>query len=167
MPQHDTGGNPTAFKDLPLSPPSLAILDGLGYQHTTPVQAAVIPLFCGNKDVAVDAATGSGKTLAFVLPVVERLRRLEDPMHRHQVSSSTCCTRQGSLDLKRAVVRSSCHTHLALLSSSLHHGTWPCTQVGAIIVSPTRELSKQIFHVAQPFIDSVPGLTRALLVGGT
>lgn len=40
-------------------------------------------------------------------------------------------------------------------------------QVGAIVVSPTRELSKQIFTVAQPFVDSVPGLTTMLLVGGT
>ena len=50
-----------------------------------PVQEATIPLFCGNKDVAVDACTGSGKTLAFVLPVVERLRRLEQPLKRNQV----------------------------------------------------------------------------------
>jgi ATP-dependent RNA helicase DDX55/SPB4 len=77
-----------AFKDLEgLSPQSLSVLAGLGFQETTPVQAAVIPLFCGNKDVAVDAATGSGKTLAFVLPVVERLRRLEDPMCKHQVGA--------------------------------------------------------------------------------
>mmetsp|Transcript_28156 Transcript_28156/g.76011 ORF Transcript_28156/g.76011 Transcript_28156/m.76011 type:complete len:725 (+) Transcript_28156:79-2253(+) len=112
------------FKDLTeLSPATLQVVESLGFKETTPVQAAVIPLFCGNKDVAVDAATGSGKTLAFVLPIVERLRRLEEPMRKHQV--------------------------------------------GAIIVSPTRELSRQIFNVALPFLDTVPGLTRQLLVGGT
>lgn len=47
-------------------------------------QEATIPLFCGNKDVAVDACTGSGKTLAFLLPVVERLRRLEQPLKKNQ-----------------------------------------------------------------------------------
>ena len=36
----------------------------------------MIPLFCSNKDVAVDAATGSGKTLAFIVPIVERLLKL-------------------------------------------------------------------------------------------
>lgn len=40
-------------------------------------------------------------------------------------------------------------------------------QVGAIIVSPTRELARQIHVVAEPFIASVPGLTSMLLVGGT
>jgi ATP-dependent RNA helicase DDX55/SPB4 len=48
-------------------------------------QEATIPLFCGNTDVCVDACTGSGKTLAFVLPVVERLRRLEAPLRNNQV----------------------------------------------------------------------------------
>lgn len=76
------------FSDLRehLSPASLRVIEQLGFKHTTPVQAAVIPLFCGNKDVAVDAATGSGKTLAFVLPIVERLRRLEEPLHKHQAN---------------------------------------------------------------------------------
>ncbi|KAF5839103.1 DEAD-domain-containing protein [Dunaliella salina] len=112
------------FKDITeLSPATLQVVESMGLKETTPVQAAVIPLFCGNKDVAVDAATGSGKTLAFVLPLVERLRKLEEPMRKHQV--------------------------------------------GAIIVSPTRELSRQIFNVALPFLDTVPGLTRQLLVGGT
>jgi len=40
-------------------------------------------------------------------------------------------------------------------------------QVGAIVVSPTRELARQILTVAQPFISSVPGITSQLLVGGT
>lgn len=44
---------------------------------------------------------------------------------------------------------------------------WVCGQVGAIIVSPTRELARQTFTVAQPFVASVPGLEAMLLVGGT
>ena len=40
-------------------------------------------------------------------------------------------------------------------------------QVGAIIVSPTRELARQTYGVAQPFVQSVPGLQAMLLVGGT
>lgn len=40
-------------------------------------------------------------------------------------------------------------------------------QVGAIVVSPTRELAKQIYTVAEPFFASVPGLRSQLLVGGT
>ena len=90
-----------AFKEFTeLSTESLAVLSQLGFVHATPVQEAVIPLFCGFKDVAVDACTGSGKTLAFVLPIVEKLRRLEERLLKHQV--------------------------------------------GAIIISPTRELAKQV-----------------------
>ncbi|KAL3155393.1 hypothetical protein ABBQ38_010952 [Trebouxia sp. C0009 RCD-2024] len=40
-------------------------------------------------------------------------------------------------------------------------------QVGFIIVSPTRELAGQIHNVAQPFLNSVPGVSSLLLVGGT
>lgn len=43
----------------------------------------------------------------------------------------------------------------------------PCPQVGAVVVSPTRELARQILTVAQPFVDSVPWLRASLLVGGT
>jgi ATP-dependent RNA helicase DDX55/SPB4 len=54
---------------------TLDVLHSHGFTEATPVQQAVIPLFCKSKDVAVDAATGSGKTLAFLVPVVERLRK--------------------------------------------------------------------------------------------
>ncbi|KAM0034408.1 putative RNA helicase [Helianthus debilis subsp. tardiflorus] len=40
-------------------------------------------------------------------------------------------------------------------------------QVLGIIISPTRELSSQIFHVAQPFISSLSDIKPVLLVGGS
>lgn len=74
------------FSELPsISPECLAVLSAQGFTRATPVQEATIPLFAGNKDVAVDAATGSGKTLAFVVPIVEKMRRLEEQLKRHQV----------------------------------------------------------------------------------
>lgn len=74
------------FSDIPeISPATLAVLDSLGFERATPVQEAAIPLFTGNKDVAVDACTGSGKTLAFLIPLIEKLRRLEEPLKKHQV----------------------------------------------------------------------------------
>lgn len=74
------------FRELAcLSPETLQVLDSLGFARATPVQEATIPLFIGNKDVAVDACTGSGKTLAFIIPLVEKLRRLEAPLRKHQV----------------------------------------------------------------------------------
>ncbi|KAI9764430.1 MAG: ATP-dependent rRNA helicase spb4 [Geoglossum simile] len=78
-------------------------VSSMGFEHMTPVQASTIPLFMGHKDVVVEAVTGSGKTLAFLIPIIERLLRLDDPIRRHHV--------------------------------------------GAIIVSPTRELATQIHAV--------------------
>ena len=74
------------FSELPsISPECLAVLSAQGFTRATPVQEATIPLFAGNKDVAVDAATGSGKTLAFIVPIVEKMRRLEEQLKKHQV----------------------------------------------------------------------------------
>lgn len=35
-----------------------------------------------------------------------------------------------------------------------------------VIISPTRELSSQIYHVAQPFISTLSNVRAMLLVGG-
>jgi hypothetical protein len=77
-----------AFKAMKcISKATLEVLNARGFENATPVQEATIPLLCGNKDVAVDACTGSGKTLAFVVPVIEKLRRQDEPLKGHQVRS--------------------------------------------------------------------------------
>eukprot|EP00977_Amphora_coffeiformis_P017240 scaffold5532_cov180-Amphora_coffeaeformis.AAC.7 len=58
-----------------------------GFSQMTPVQAATIPLFLANKDVAVQAVTGSGKTLAFLIPCVEYLQRRATPFKPNQVAA--------------------------------------------------------------------------------
>ncbi|KAI8935254.1 ATP-dependent rRNA helicase spb4 [Plenodomus lindquistii] len=78
-------------------------VDAMGFVKTTPVQHAAIPMFMKNSDVVVEAVTGSGKTLSFLIPIVERLLRLDAPIKKHHV--------------------------------------------GAIIISPTRELATQIHTV--------------------
>lgn len=74
----------TEFREI--SQDTQQVLASLGYTHATPVQEACIPLFTGHKDVAVDACTGSGKTIAFVVPMIEKLRKLEDPLRKTQVA---------------------------------------------------------------------------------
>ncbi|EFQ86226.1 hypothetical protein CFE70_000109 [Pyrenophora teres f. teres 0-1] len=81
----------------------LEAVDSMGFVKTTPVQHAAIPMFMKNSDVVVEAVTGSGKTLAYLIPIVERLLRLDAPIKKHHV--------------------------------------------GAIIISPTRELATQIHTV--------------------
>ncbi|KAL2431420.1 ATP-dependent rRNA helicase spb4 [Exophiala dermatitidis] len=87
----------------------LDAISSMNFSRMTPVQASAIPLFMGHKDVVVEAVTGSGKTLAFLIPIVERLLRLEEPIKKHHV--------------------------------------------GAIIISPTRELASQIYNVLISLLD--------------
>jgi ATP-dependent RNA helicase DDX55/SPB4 len=69
---------PRTFADVlpPLLSQTLSVVASLGFTSMTPVQAAVLPLFIGNKDVAVEACTGSGKTIAYVIPILEKLQRV-------------------------------------------------------------------------------------------
>ena len=106
----------------PLSPGVLRYVESRSFHTMTPVQAATIPLFLTNKDVAVQAVTGSGKTLAFLIPVVEMI-------------------------LRRTV----------LLKKS---------QIGALVLSPTRELARQTYDVACGLCKFASLSEPLLLVGG-
>ncbi|KAK2185955.1 hypothetical protein NP493_218g04013 [Ridgeia piscesae] len=105
-----------------LSKPIRRTLKELGFKRMTPVQAACIPLFMTNKDVAAEAITGSGKTLAFVIPLLEILLRREEKLRKRDI--------------------------------------------GAVIVTPTRELALQIDEVLSQFLSHLPDFTHMLLIGG-
>ncbi|KAG5272480.1 hypothetical protein AALO_G00166010 [Alosa alosa] len=98
-------------------------LDELKFTHMTPVQAACIPLFMSNKDVAAEAVTGSGKTLAFVIPILQILQKREEKLKK--------------------------------------------LQIGALIITPTRELALQISEVVGRFLQRYPQFRQILLVGGS
>jgi len=55
-----------------------------GFEHTTPIQSAVIPMALSGDDVIGCADTGTGKTAAFLLPILNRLlhARAADPSDR-------------------------------------------------------------------------------------
>lgn len=59
----------------------------MGFARMTPVQASAIPLFMSHKDVVVEAVTGSGKTLSFLIPIVEKLLRLDEPIKKHHIGA--------------------------------------------------------------------------------
>lgn len=71
----------------PLSEWSLDAVASMGFTRMTPVQASAIPLFMQHKDVVVEAVTGSGKTLSFLIPIVEKLLRLDQPLKKHHVGA--------------------------------------------------------------------------------
>lgn len=66
------------FAALGLRPELLKALGDLGYEETTPIQAASIPALMAGRDLLGQAATGTGKTAAFALPILHRL-----PTHRN------------------------------------------------------------------------------------
>ena len=70
----------TAFDQLALNKPLLAVLNEVGYETPSPIQAQTIPLMLQGKDVLGQAQTGTGKTAAFALPLLSRLDiRQKDP----------------------------------------------------------------------------------------
>src|SRR5258708_4478554 len=73
IPQHPVQTTDASFADLGLSQPILDIITKIGFINPTPIQAAVIPIARGGRDVIGLAQTGSGKTAAFVIPIAERL----------------------------------------------------------------------------------------------
>ena len=75
IPQHPVETTDRDFHGLGLEPAVLEVVDRIGFEHPTPIQAAVIPDAIAGTDLIGLAETGSGKTAAFVLPIVQRLRR--------------------------------------------------------------------------------------------
>ncbi len=66
------------FSDLPLLDTLQATLAQQGLVKLTDIQALALPRLLGGDSVVGIAETGSGKTLTYVLPVLDRLKRLEE-----------------------------------------------------------------------------------------
>ncbi len=73
IPQHPVSTTDKSFDSLGLGAEVLSTVRRIGFEHPTPIQAAVIPTALSGPDVIGLAQTGSGKTAAFVLPLAERL----------------------------------------------------------------------------------------------
>ncbi|MBM4269554.1 MAG: DEAD/DEAH box helicase [Deltaproteobacteria bacterium] len=72
-PNGDTEAPPLSFDELPLPEPVRAGIRHAGFTECTPIQAKVLPLSLGGRDVAGQAQTGTGKTAAFLITVFTRL----------------------------------------------------------------------------------------------
>ncbi|GAA5871178.1 hypothetical protein JCM8547_001478 [Rhodosporidiobolus lusitaniae] len=131
------------------------------YETMTDVQGAVmslLPQLAGSprlgdspseiveaRDLLVRAKTGTGKTLAFLIPALEgRLRSLESFLETYKKENPDV----GPSEVKKA---------LALYAK---------TTVGALILSPTRELATQIANEATALTTHLPQFGVRLLVGG-
>ncbi|MES9844717.1 MAG: DEAD/DEAH box helicase [Candidatus Sedimenticola sp. 6PFRAG5] len=61
------------FRDLALIEPVLKVLDDVGYETPSPIQAQTIPHILSGNDLVGQAQTGTGKTAAFALPLLSRI----------------------------------------------------------------------------------------------
>jgi ATP-dependent RNA helicase DeaD len=61
------------FNDLALNKSLLKILDEVGYESPSPIQAQTIPLILEGRDIIGQAQTGTGKTAAFALPLISNM----------------------------------------------------------------------------------------------
>jgi len=61
------------FGSLGLSTEVLRAVEKLGFEETSPIQAAAIPLILAGHDLVGQSETGSGKTAAFCIPAIERV----------------------------------------------------------------------------------------------
>ncbi len=65
--------NKNSFSALNLKPELLAVVQELGFNEMTPIQAQSIPVLLTGKDLIGQSKTGSGKTAAFLLPILNEL----------------------------------------------------------------------------------------------
>ena len=75
---HPNTPAPLPYTQLPLAEPLQRAVAGMGYTHTTPIQAQAIPVVLAGQDVMGAAQTGTGKTAAFSLPLLQRLLKHEN-----------------------------------------------------------------------------------------
>ncbi|HEY5672506.1 MAG TPA: DEAD/DEAH box helicase [Malonomonas sp.] len=64
---------PQTFADLNLAPDIYQVINEVGYESPTPIQAQSIPPLLEGRDLLGQAQTGTGKTAAFCLPLLSRL----------------------------------------------------------------------------------------------
>ncbi|OBA26538.1 DEAD-domain-containing protein [Hanseniaspora valbyensis NRRL Y-1626] len=108
------------FRDLPLSSNIIKGLSDNGFTKMTAIQQHSIPVSLQNWDIMASAQTGSGKTLAFLIPILEKLYKLQ---------------------------------------WSEYDG------LGALVISPTRELAMQTYEVLLK-IGKKYNLAAGLVIGG-
>lgn len=146
------------FTGLPLSDRTQRGLKENKFVHTTAIQRAAIPhALCGH-DVLGAAKTGSGKTLAFLLPVRIQISNFVRCSHVvckfERVVSAQCSCLQESILWNVQVIE------------KLYRLKWGSMDgVGAIIISPTRELAIQIFDELRK-VGKHHSISAGLLIGG-
>jgi ATP-dependent RNA helicase DeaD len=89
----------TSFAELSLAPEITRVVDEIGYETPSPIQARSIPPLLEGRDLLGQAQTGTGKTAAFALPLLSRL----DLSQRHTQILVLAPTRELALQVAEAM----------------------------------------------------------------
>lgn len=129
------------FAALGLSGNIIKAIASLGFERPTPVQKEIIPVILENrKDIVCLAQTGTGKTAAFGLPVLHKIEaRLNEKFSDAEENRNDPDKKWYSFAEKR-------------------------TQV--LILSPTRELCKQIAQDLTNYSQCIEGISVVPVYGG-
>jgi|AntRauTorckE6833_2_1112554.scaffolds.fasta_scaffold00189_2 ATP-dependent RNA helicase DeaD len=81
------------FRELKLNKDIITSLDEMGFSEATPIQEKVIPyLLENNKDIIALAQTGTGKTAAFGLPIIDKIKNVnENPEQKKKIKAIILC----------------------------------------------------------------------------
>ena len=101
----DTNPSVSSFRDLNLPATLLSVLDEVGYETPSPIQAQAIPLLLEGLDLLGHAPTGTGKTAAFALPLLSRI----DIKSKHIQIMVLTPTRELAIQVAEALQRYASH----------------------------------------------------------
>ena len=121
---------------LNLSPGVVSAVAKLGFATPTAIQARSIPEIVAGEDVIGKAQTGSGKTLAFGLPIVEKWLEMYETQEAEDEDSND--------EARKRTAKGPM----------------------AVVLSPTRELAKQIGDHIKAVCDGLPAAPYVCVVTG-
>lgn len=138
--EQDGSVDVAAWAALNLSSAMLSAVSKLRFSKPTEIQAQAIPQILEGEDVIGKAQTGSGKTLAFGIPIVERWLEVQDAREQQQ----------GEDDDEED-------------EDEMEGGRRPPL---ALVLSPTRELAKQLGDHLKALCDGLPSAPYVCVITG-
>ena len=134
--EDDEGVDVAAWAALNLSPGILSAIAKLKFSKPTKIQKRTIPEILAGEDVIGKAQTGSGKTLAFGIPIVERWLEEHDGRANDNDNDD-----EDEVDKEGKVPM-------------------------ALVLSPTRELAKQLGDHLKALCDGLPSAPYICVITG-
>ncbi|KAG6012936.1 ATP-dependent RNA helicase [Claviceps pusilla] len=145
-----------AWVALNLSPSLVSAIARLGFAKPTAIQQQSIPAIVAGEDVIGKAQTGSGKTLAFGIPIVERWLDLHEGHMDVDVDVDVDVDMDVHDDEDEGQDQNPSRTTSTTTKIQDKNGGKPKKAPLAVILSPTRELAKQIGDHIKAVCEGLP-----------